>query len=126
APDRGSPGRNIDADAAGAADTTASTDKGADARADCDPNRPDSGLTKDTMQRIIYIHIPKTGGSTMRQVMTQNVGRQHLFAVGKRHAKQVPWFFNLPQAERDSFQNVLGHIRYGVHRWFSTGTASYF
>lgn len=78
------------------------------------------------MQRIIYIHIPKTGGSTMRQVMTQNVGRQHLFAVGKRHAKQVPWFFNLPQAERDSFQNVLGHIRYGVHRWFSTGTASYF
>lgn len=78
------------------------------------------------MDRIINIHIPKTGGSTMYQVMRKNVDHKRTLWAGSKHATVIPWFTALSQEERNWYTGVFGHIRYGFHRFFTDGTPRYF
>src|SRR5690606_23089927 len=78
------------------------------------------------MDRIINIHIPKTGGSTMYQVMYKNVDQKRTLWAGSKHATVIPWFTSISQEERNGYTAVFGHIRYGFHRFFTDGTPRYF
>jgi hypothetical protein len=78
------------------------------------------------MDRPIFIHIPKTGGSTMRQIILNNVDPRRTLTVGSDHEKTMREFAALSQHERDHYVAALGHLRYGVHRFFSNGTPRYF
>jgi hypothetical protein len=78
------------------------------------------------MDRPIFIHIPKTGGLTMSQVILRNVDRKRALVVVDSHKSLMRKFAALPQHERDQYVAALGHLRYGVHRFFSSGTPRYF
>lgn len=78
------------------------------------------------MDRPIFVHIPKTGGSTMGPIVTRNYDYTRVLAVGRDHENVVRRFAALPQAERDRYQAIVGHVRYGIHRFFSSGTPRYF
>lgn len=78
------------------------------------------------MDRIINIHIPKTGGSTMYQVMYKNVDHKRTLWAGSKHATVIPWFTSISQQERNWYTAAFGHIRYGFHRFFTDGTPRYF
>jgi hypothetical protein len=78
------------------------------------------------MDRPIFVHIPKTGGSTMRQIILNNVDPKRTLTVGSEHEKVMREFAAKSQQERDQYVAALGHFRYGVHRFFSSGAARYF
>ena len=78
------------------------------------------------MDRPIFVHIPKTGGSTMRQIILNNVDPKRTLTVGSGHEKIMREFAALSQQERDHYVAAFGHFRYGVHRFFSNGTPRYF
>ena len=78
------------------------------------------------MDRPIFVHIPKTGGSTMRQIILNNVDPRRTLTVGSDHEKVMREFAALSQHERDQYVAALGHFRYGIHRFFSSGTPRYF
>jgi hypothetical protein len=78
------------------------------------------------MDRPIFVHIPKTGGSTMGPIVTRNYDRSRVLSVGRDHESAVRAFVALPQDERNRYQVVAGHVRYGIHRFFTEGTPRYF
>lgn len=78
------------------------------------------------MDRPIFVHIPKTGGSTMGQIILNNVDPQRTLTVVTNHEAIMREFATKSQQERDHYVAALGHFRYGVHRFFSNGTPRYF
>jgi hypothetical protein len=78
---------------------------------------------------LLFLHIPKTAGSTMRILVTKKYGPNRSFLLSgptvPRMQTAIDNFRALPQAERDRFDCVYGHYLYGVHEFFTRPT-SYF
>lgn len=57
---------------------------------------------------VIFLHIPKTGGSTMRQILDRQYGPLHILNYSP---KTSPLAFRRP-----GISAVYGHFRYGLHQ----------
>lgn len=71
-------------------------------------------------KHLIFLHIPKTAGTTLalvlsRQYIGQPVSRLYDAESNKRFRKMT-------QTERDRFACVMGHPRFGIHQMFSSET----
>ena len=67
---------------------------------------------------LIFVHIPKAGGSTLQEVVV----RQYRGARGFRFTgggDRLAAFTALPQEERDGFDLLQGHVHFGLHRLLS-------
>lgn len=73
-------------------------------------------------ERVIFLHIPKTGGMTMRQLLNHHYDQQHIFKYPAR--KPIQAIQALTTAERSDIECVYGHLRFGVHRHFP-GSSTY-
>ena len=61
---------------------------------------------------VIFLHLPKTGGSTLAHVL------ERTFSEEKRFHLQVPRFQewdDLPAADRARLRCVYGHLPFGIH-----------
>ncbi len=77
------------------------------------------------MKSILYIflHVPKTGGSTMKQHIIQNFKKDEVFLfdykVWKNKGGIKPIFDNLTDQQKKRIKIILGHgAYYGVHKFF--------
>lgn len=67
---------------------------------------------------LIFVHMYKAGGTSLRQVVRkQHSGAKIQIFKGDFHGS-TEWR-SLPQAERDSFDLLIGHQHYGQHQFIS-------
>ncbi|WP_420645708.1 sulfotransferase family 2 domain-containing protein [Candidatus Leptofilum sp.] len=76
---------------------------------------------------IIYLHIPKTAGSTLHAIHNQLYSPNQLMHLkGDPHIDTaVAQFKQLDTATKQSIQLLTGHIEYGMHNWLPQ-PATYF
>ena len=67
---------------------------------------------------LIFIHIPKTGGSTLGVVIGRQFPKRVLWRFRPhRFDELVEKYKNLPEKERQKYRILKGHIPYGMHEW---------
>jgi len=64
-------------------------------------------------KRLIFLHIPKNGGTTFNSILNKNFKKKHTYHF-KGHEDAVR-FKNMTDLERNAFQLLTGHIMFGKH-----------
>lgn len=67
-----------------------------------------------TQPRLIFLHIPKTAGTTLALVLSRQYIGQAVYRL--YDAESNKRFRQMTQAERDHFACVMGHPRFGIHQ----------
>lgn len=65
---------------------------------------------------LIFLHIPKTGGSTLNPVLDWNY-QDKSFQITKY--EQIAPFINLSDAEKAQYNVLLGQIFFGIHQYIN-------
>ncbi|MBK9125135.1 MAG: sulfotransferase family 2 domain-containing protein [Chloroflexi bacterium] len=68
-------------------------------------------------ETLIFLHIPKTAGTTLRQVVGRQFVGKPQYLIGSGTERNFEAFLALPEDERARLRYVGGHLRYGVHRF---------
>jgi hypothetical protein len=69
-------------------------------------------------ETVIFVHIPKTAGSSVRSLIAQNYNLKKVFAFsGLERGRN--WYWSCDTAYHDQFHMIHGHEVYGVHRSLS-------
>lgn len=64
----------------------------------------------------IFMHIEHTGGSTLNQIIDRQYAERDRYKIYRLGQGVVARFMALPEAERQRFKLVYGHLFYGIHR----------
>ena len=67
---------------------------------------------------LIFIHIPKTGGTSLRNKICQEMspGERLLVYSGDNVGVSEADFAAMPRVQRSRFRLIYGHLRFGLHR----------
>ncbi len=75
----------------------------------------------------VFLHIPRTGGTTMRHVMEANLPLEQIVGIyGPDIEVPEQVIQRLHQPTRDALKIVRGHIPYGIHKHLSWAQCFYF
>ncbi|GGW82344.1 sulfotransferase family 2 domain-containing protein [Alteromonas halophila] len=86
-------------------------------------------IKRDFEKPIVFMHIPKTAGSTLHQLFQANYKADEIYKLGvtgapetgsfgERHKISVKKFYALNKAEQIKIKAVVGHMPYGLHEVF--------
>jgi hypothetical protein len=65
---------------------------------------------------LIFLHIPKTAGSSLGYAMHRRYKRSSIFLInGNDPERSVKEFMALPENQRAQYQCISGHIPFGLH-----------
>jgi hypothetical protein len=67
-----------------------------------------------TAQTVIFLHIPKTAGTTLYRIIERQYKPGDVYAIGGT-AQSFDTFKNLPEADKAAVRLLKGHIDFGVH-----------
>lgn len=67
------------------------------------------------MQRIGFIHIPKTAGATLRSIIQRNYSLRELYPMDTERARTA--FQQMPEETKDRIKVVYGHFCMDVASW---------
>ncbi len=65
-------------------------------------------------ETLIFLHIPKTGGSTLNKILRSQYSRSETVTL---HAPKVEEFRALSAARRGRYRLIQGHLYFGLHRF---------
>jgi galactose-3-O-sulfotransferase len=68
----------------------------------------------DRNEALIFLHIPKTGGSTLYRILEQQYSRAQAVTLD---TPKVAAFKTLPAAQRGRYRLIQGHLYFGLHRF---------
>lgn len=66
---------------------------------------------------LIFQHLPKCGGMSARRILKGIPGYGRTFTINGEIDKRITHFKQLPEEERYSFDCVVGHMGFGLHRY---------
>jgi hypothetical protein len=72
---------------------------------------------------VIFLHIPKTAGMTLYQIMSRQYEADAIFTIGG--LSELGKFKQLEMDERSTFKLIRGHMEFGLHE-FLPGPSRYF
>ncbi len=73
-----------------------------------------------TPDHVIFLHIPKTAGTTLIKVLRNQYGRSSIFSIySQPTSDDAERFVSLPQQVRDRYRLLQGHWPFGMHKFFS-------
>jgi hypothetical protein len=71
---------------------------------------------------VIFLHIPKAAGSTMRKIITREYSKYSSESVylfdGSNLESSIEKFRKLPKKDRNRIKILKGHMSYGYHDYF--------
>ncbi len=67
---------------------------------------------------LIYIHQPKTAGTSVRSLLLKHFGQENCFLI-RFSLQDLNKFMDLSQEEKDHFDCIAGHGLYGIHEHLS-------
>ena len=74
---------------------------------------------------IIFLHIPKTAGSTLNAILQKQYKRQQIYYLGANTQESIRSYLDLADEEKKSIRLVTGHTAYGFHEYIP-GSSTYF
>jgi len=72
-------------------------------------------------RRPLYIfhHIPRTGGTTIRNHLGKNLSKEEIITVSRKYEQSLRTIKSLSKKERQEITVICGHhAHYGLHRFF--------
>ena len=79
-------------------------------------------MTKQTStskqeQTLIFLHIPKTAGSTLNQIIDRQYHPREIVSISNaiENAEQINQFQNLSKSQKKKIQVIKGHTYLGWH-----------
>ncbi|MBE9190340.1 sulfotransferase family 2 domain-containing protein [Gloeocapsopsis crepidinum LEGE 06123] len=71
---------------------------------------------------IIFLHIPKSAGSTLNTVINRQYRKEFIFSIygferSEREVKTAEQFKALPETRRRNIKLLRGHIGFGLHKY---------
>jgi hypothetical protein len=74
-----------------------------------------AGMTSET---LIFLHIPKASGTTMRSVIEPHYGPDQVYCIyeDNRPFHSMAEFSQLDDGAKAKIRAVIGHVNYGLHR----------
>lgn len=75
-------------------------------------------------RRLIFTHIPKTGGTSLRAVLGRHYPTHTVHFKDNNNYLNARHILTLPPAERDGLRLIAGHLSYGIHAYL-TGASVY-
>lgn len=74
-----------------------------------------------TKQVLIFVHMPKAGGSTLQEIMRRQFPQTATFNIAGESVETVQASVDrlrqMPEAERAQIACVMGHVPFGLHQW---------
>lgn len=74
---------------------------------------------------IIFLHIPKTAGTTINQILQRQYKPEQIFFLGANAQASIKNYQKLAMEEKQAIRLVAGHTAYGFHR-YTPGSSTYF
>ncbi len=75
--------------------------------------------------KIIFLHIPKAGGSTFRRILQEHYSPDRIYEISRvSMQKSIDEFINLNPARRKEIFVLMGHMDFGLHKYLE-GPAKY-
>ena len=74
---------------------------------------------------VIFLHIPKTAGTTLDQIIFRHYRRREIYGTGLVAQEGVKTFQNMDEARRQKYRLIKGHLSFGFHQ-FVPGPWTYF
>jgi hypothetical protein len=75
-------------------------------------------------QAVIFLHIPKTAGTTLHRIIERHYRPEHRYSVGFSEDESVTELAQLSEERRAQIRMLRGHFGFGVHRYLP-GPSSY-
>lgn len=76
-------------------------------------------------ETVIFLHIPKTAGSTLDQVIYRQYRFHQVYTTGQASQQGVAAIQKMSEAERGKLRLIKGHMTFGIHHYIS-GPWAYF
>ena len=74
-----------------------------------------AGAGKDA---VIFLHIPKSGGTTMHAIIERQYPADRIYTIDGTHVREsIAAFKAMPEAERARLLVLKGHMAFGLHEW---------
>ncbi len=67
-------------------------------------------------QAVIFLHIPKTAGTTLHRIIKRQYRPSHLYHVGSA-ADDLAKFQRLPESRRAKIRFLMGHFEMGIDKY---------
>lgn len=72
----------------------------------------------DQRKTLIFLHIPKTAGSTLHKIIERQYKPKSIFSInGKRAQESIAEFKSLSEAQRSEIRVLKGHMKFGLHEY---------
>lgn len=81
------------------------------------------GVNERQNRTVLFVHIPKTAGTTLRVLFTQQYAQQPWFVVSHNIQAERARLAETPAAERSQYRMVFGHMEWGWHQLIPPGRA---
>jgi len=67
---------------------------------------------------LIFLHIPRSGGTTLQRIIERQYPRAAIFTIDGRNAyESIAEFKSLPEPRREKIVCLKGHVRFGLHHY---------
>lgn len=76
-------------------------------------------------RRLIFLHVPKTAGSSMRGILYMNYKKSQIF-LAREMWKGNPNFHHLTDEQKRDILLLMGHMPFGLHRFLPGESFEYF
>jgi hypothetical protein len=77
-------------------------------------------LIQNKDSALIFIHIPKTGGSTLDKIIERQYPPPAIYALDRERVREaVAHFKTVPPQEKSHIRCLTGHIPFGLHQYLT-------
>lgn len=82
-------------------------------------------IAKSARPTVLFVHIQKTAGTTLYQIIARNYRTREVFALFPNLEAQRSKYIGMSSAEKGKIRLIMGHMHYGMHE-LVPGPSAYF
>jgi hypothetical protein len=79
----------------------------------------------DNFDTIIFLHVPKTAGTTINQILQRQYEPSQILYLGANAQASIKDYQRLAEEEKKKIRLVAGHTAFGFHK-YTPGSSTYF